>query len=65
MYAGVENNTELTTTFASLAKLTTDGALLVTVRMNPAPAVGTTVAGTVRVANRFGGATAQWSFSAP
>jgi len=65
VYAGVENNTELTTTFASLAKLTTDGALLVTVRMNPAPAVGTTVAGTVRVANRFGGATAQWSFSAP
>jgi hypothetical protein len=65
VYAGAENNTELTTTFESLAKLTTEGALLVTVRMNPAPAAGTVVAGTVRVANKFGGAAEPWSFTAP
>lgn len=65
VYAGAENSTELTTTFESLAKLTTDGALLVTVRMHPAPAAGTLVAGTVRVANRYGGAAEPWSFTAP
>lgn len=64
VYAGVENNTALKTTFRTLAQLATDGALLVTVRMSPAPAAGTAVRGTVRVANDIGGASAGWSFTA-
>jgi Mg-chelatase subunit ChlD len=65
VYAGVENNAALKTTFRSLAQLATEGALLVTVRMSPAPAAGTTVRGTVRVANSISGASANWSFAAP
>ena len=65
VYAGVENNSALQTTFRSLAQLATEGALLVTVRMNPAPPMGTAVRGTVRVANDISGASAGWSFTAP
>lgn len=65
VYAGAENTAELSTVFESLAKVTTEGALLVTVRMSPAPAAGTKVTGSVRVGNQYGAATANWSFDAP
>ena len=65
VYAGVENNAVLSTTFQSVGKLTTEGALLVTVRMTPAPAAGTAIKGAVRVGNQYGSASADWSFTAP
>ena len=65
VYAGVENDAALKTTFQSLAQVATQGALLVTVRMSPAPAPGTAVRGSVRVANALSGASADWSFTAP
>jgi hypothetical protein len=65
VYAGAENTAELSTVFESLAKVTTEGALLVTVRMSPAPVAGTKVSGSVRVGNQYGAATANWSFDAP
>ena len=65
VYAGVENSAVLSTTFQSVGKLTTEGALLVTVRMTPAPAAGTAIKGAVRVGNQYGSASAEWSFTAP
>jgi hypothetical protein len=64
VYAGAESSGQLSTVFQSLARVTTEGALLVPVRLSAPPVTGTTVRGTVRVGNEYSAATADWSFVA-
>jgi Mg-chelatase subunit ChlD len=65
IYGAAESPTELETILRTLAKSASPSRLLVHLRVDPAPASGTGIAGTVTVTGERGSATADWSFVAP
>ena len=65
IYGAAESATELETILRTLAKSASPSRLLVYLRVDPAPASGTGIAGTVTVTGERGTATADWSFVAP
>jgi hypothetical protein len=65
IYAAADAPIELQNILRTLAKAASPERLLVHLRLSPAPASGTAVAGTVTVVGERGSATASWSFIAP
>jgi Mg-chelatase subunit ChlD len=65
IYGAAESPTELETILRTLAKSASPSRLLVHLLLDPAPASGTEIAGTVTVTGERGSATADWSFLAP
>ena len=61
VYAGAPSAGSLPAVFEALATISSDGALLATVKLDPIPAAGTIVAGKVRVSNVAGGADGNWT----
>lgn len=65
IYGAAQAPEELETILQTLAKSASPARLLVHLQLDPAPASGTAITGTVTVAGERGSATADWSFVAP
>jgi hypothetical protein len=63
LYLPADSPDDLGTTFQALATSSVEGVMLVRVRLTDAPAPGTQLVGRVRVANKAGGADAEWTVS--
>ena len=63
VYAGAPSAGSLPAVFEALATISSDGALLATVKLDPVPAAGTVLAGKVRVSNVAGGADGNWTLT--
>jgi VWA domain-containing protein len=65
IYGAAESTTELQAILRTLAKSASPSRLLLHLRLDPAPASGTKVQGTVTITGERGTATAPWLFVAP
>jgi hypothetical protein len=65
IYGAAESPAELETILKTIAKSASPSRLLLHLRLDPAPASGTGIGGTVTVTGERGSATADWSFVAP